>query len=358
MQGVVTIFRSDYSMAILDLNTLAQASGEMNSTVSNAIENLETFIRQNEQIWVDPRLYFYAFLPLVFLLVGIFLYNLYFYKNYTKPFLDLEAFAQNLARGNLNVNLPFEKNNYFGKFTWAFDSMRQELIATKERERVSVENNKLIISTLSHDIKTPVATMRACAEALQGDFTTTQKQKEKYLNMLIVKADEIAKLTDDLFIHAVHQLEEMDLDIKSINLAFFLRKMIDLNLNLYELEMDTASWPNVYIQVDPSRLEQIIENLLSNAKKYAKTPVQLDLREENQTAIIALQDFGPGIPPEDIAFVYNKFYRARNSKGQDGAGLGLFIVSELSKKMGGKVNLINNSKGLLVEIIFPIISNS
>lgn len=81
--------------------------------------------------------------------------------------MKIAGFAENIAQGNFDVPLKYERCNYFGAFTWAFDSMRKEIIKARAAEREAVENNKTVIATLSHDIKTPVASIRAYAEGWQ-----------------------------------------------------------------------------------------------------------------------------------------------------------------------------------------------
>ena len=85
-----------------------------------------------------------------------------------RPFGKLEAFAGRVAEGNLDVPLTYERTNFFGAFTWAFDHMREEINLARKNEAAAVNENKTIIATLSHDIKTPIASIRAYAEGLEA----------------------------------------------------------------------------------------------------------------------------------------------------------------------------------------------
>ena len=90
----------------------------------------------------------------------------YIYKAILSPFEKMKKFAQKLAQGNFDVPLNYERSNYFGEFTWAFDSMRREITKARACEKEAIDNNKTVIATLSHDIKTPIASIRAYAEGL------------------------------------------------------------------------------------------------------------------------------------------------------------------------------------------------
>ena len=96
----------------------------------------------------------------------------YIYKGILSRFDKMKKFAQKLAQGNFDVPLNYERSNYFGEFTWAFDSMRREITKARACEKEAIDNNKTVIATLSHDIKTPIASIRAYAEGLEANLDT------------------------------------------------------------------------------------------------------------------------------------------------------------------------------------------
>ena len=97
----------------------------------------------------------------------------YVYFAILRPFEKMKAFAGKIARGDFEDSLRYERSNYFGEFTWAFDSMRTEIIKARACEKEAIENNKTVIATLSHDIKTPIASIRAYTEGLEANMDTT-----------------------------------------------------------------------------------------------------------------------------------------------------------------------------------------
>lgn len=124
---------------------------------------------------------------------------LYVYMSILRPFDKMKEYASEIAKGNFDLPLKYERSNYFGAFTWAFDSMRKEITRSRMAEREAILNNKTVIATLSHDIKTPITSIRAYAEGLEDNLDTSQERRSRYLEVIMRKCDEVTALTNDLF---------------------------------------------------------------------------------------------------------------------------------------------------------------
>lgn len=345
------------NLARLELNTLRSFAEESNPNSEEklrpALDALDEYIESHRGASKPSMSTLYFLLPLVFLLAVPVIFLIYIYRKFLKPFEELEGFAENIAAGNWDIPLDYQRENYFGKFTWAFDNMRNELKQSKEREREAIEANKLVISTLSHDIKTPVSTIRAYSEFLNIGTSKNPEELQKYTRIIIQKADEIAERTDDLFVHAISEMNRLDLKLDRVKLDDKLREILSLyELSNINLRLLGEPWPDIYVDIDPFRFEQILENIMRNAEKYAPGDLDISLYLESGCAVIRLRDYGDGIAYEDMPFVKNKFYRGENVAGQEGAGLGLFIVNELMDKMEGRLELQNLEPGLGVKLIF------
>ena len=249
----------------------------------------------------------------------------YLYYRILRPFEKLQGFAKNIAQGNFNVPLKYERCNYFGAFTWAFDSMRKEIIKARAAEREAVENNKTIIATLSHDIKTPVASIRAYAEGLAAHMDTTPEKRMKFAEVIIRKCDEVSALTNDLFLHALSDMDKLEMNMHEVKLCAFMRKAVAeliSDMDSVRLYLPDSEW---VISADEKRLMQLTENILNNAAKYGKMPVDITIRQkDNDTVQINFKDYGNGMKDEDIPFALDKFYRGKNSADKPGAGLGQY----------------------------------
>ena len=277
----------------------------------------------------------------------------YIYFAMLRPFEKLKGFAEEISRGNFDIPLEYERSNYFGAFTWAFDSMRREIVRSRACEREAVENNKTVIATLSHDIKTPIASIRAYTEGLEAKLDSTPEKREKYLGVIIRKCDEVSRLTNDLFLHSLSDLDKLVITPEDIELCGFIENAVS------EIAADNNDvhfrkpYFSAIISADPKRLMQITENLIANARKYAKSDTDVYITLTDGMAEIHFRDHGKGIPDENMPFVFGKFYRGKNSDGEQGSGLGLYIVKHITEQMKGSITLHNHSDGLEVTVAFP-----
>jgi len=279
----------------------------------------------------------------------------YVYFAILRPFDKMKGFAEKIAHGNFNVPLNYERSNYFGAFTWAFDSMRREITKSRNCEREAIENNKTVIATLSHDIKTPISSIRAYAEGLEANMDSTPEKRQKYLNVIMKKCDEVSHLTNDLFLHTLSDLDKLKISPEKFEICTFIENALEEisaeHKDVRYIKPDFSSM----VSADKNRLMQITENLINNARKYAKSDVDVFIIQSDGNAEIHFRDYGKGIPDEDMPFIFDKFYRGKNCGEEQGSGLGLYIVKYISEKMGGNVLLHNHSNGLEAIVSLPII---
>lgn len=277
----------------------------------------------------------------------------YVYFSILRPFNKLEYFTNQIAQGNFSLPLKYERSNYFGQFTWAFDNMRQEITKARSCEHEAIENNKTVIATLSHDIKTPISSICAYAEGLEANLDSTPEKKARYLRILMKKCDEVSKLTNDLFLHSLSDLDKLKINLEEFELCTFIKTVV----KEIAAEQNDVYWnePNftAVISGDKNRLIQIIENLINNARKYAKSDIYITLSYTNDFVKISFRDYGPGIPDKDMPFIFDKFYRGRNCGKEQGSGLGLYIVKYITEQMGGNILLHNHKDGLEAIVCLP-----
>lgn len=306
--------------------------------------------QHKKQLFYLGALIYIIFISNVLLLFG------YIYHVVIKPFDRLTDFATSVSRGDFDTPVQYERKNLFGAFTWAFDSMRCEVKASRKAQELAIENNKTVIATISHDIKTPIASIRAYTEALQANMDTNQERRERYYSTIMRKCDEVTKLTNDLFLHSISDLQRLEIQMNSCKIDEELPEMLTAIAGDNSRIRLCSKVPNVMIEVDRRRFEQILENLITNACKYAgdgTVEVSVSL-EQNHSLQIYIQDQGPGIPDGDMPFIFEKFYRGQNAFDKQGAGLGLYIVKYLVEEMNGTIQLENKREGLGVKLTFPV----
>ena len=273
-----------------------------------------------------------------------------------RPFKKLEDFAEKVASGDFSIPLQYERTNYFGKFTWAFDCMRREISIARECEKEAIENNKTVIASLSHDIKTPVASIRAYAEGLEAGMGSSPEKRAKYLDVIMRKCDEVAALTNDMILHSVSDLNKLKMNPTEFELCTFISETVPEITARDNIRLNLPSYP-MKVNADRSRLSQVFENIVSNALKYAKTDVEISVSKTEKGAEIVFRDFGKGIPDEELPFIFDKFYRGRDTGNENGAGLGLYIVKYVVRQSGGEVYAENLPDGFMIKIILPILNS-
>ena len=285
------------------------------------------------------------------------------YRYVLHPFNKLEHFASEVAKGNLETSMVYPRQNIFGAFTWAFDMLRNELKTSKERKEEAERIKKELVAVLSHDILTPIASIKAYAECM-GDLPDKNSERsERYLGVIVKKADELAKLSQDMFIHAISDLEKLEITPRAYQSRELLNNILEPMILQYENRIViTSAIPDVSVYTDEARLAQVCENILSNAVKYAPgSEIRIEAAICKDMLICKFKDNGEGVNPEDLPFLFDKFYRGKNAKesGQPGSGLGLYICSHILGKMGGSIKAINfyetGISGFVVEIALKII---
>lgn len=271
-------------------------------------------------------------------------YLYFLHKRIIKPFNDLESFAVRVAQGNLDMPLSMDRNHIFGSFTESFDLMRTELKKARIAEKKANDDKKEIIAKLSHDIKTPIASIKSTSEI--GYELASDKTKE-YFNQINVKTDQIKVLVDNLFNSSINEITEIDVNPSNYNsevLNTLIKNSDYLNkLNDYNI-------PNCNIYIDKMRMQQTLDNIFTNSYKYANTNIEINLELVDEFLEIDIRDFGPGVPDEEINLLKEKYKRGSNVKDEDGAGLGLHLANYFMDNMNGKLELYNAKPGFGVKI--------
>lgn len=279
------------------------------------------------------------------ILLCIVCYYLYLRKEMFLPFQRMERFARNIARGDFNVPLEMDHTNVFGPFTESFDLMRDELKRAKENERLANQSKKELVASLSHDIKTPVASIQAISELMLA-FPRSSKEKHQ-LETIGQKAEQINQLVTNLFQATMEDLEKLKVDPL---------ELCSETLSTYVAASDYShlaalrAVPECMIVADPLRIQQVIDNVIHNSYKYANTAIEISASCEGDYLAVCFRDFGNGAASEDLPLLFEKFYRGRNAKQKSGGGLGLYLSRYFMEQMGGSISCDNYEGGFQVTI--------
>ena len=338
---------------IVNINEIEQLINQGKIDEANLkLDNLSDYLRGMNAGYNFTPIIILSSISVLFILVVF----IYIYFQILRPFDKLKNFASEIASGNFDLPLEYERSNYFGKFTWSFDMMRNEIKKARRCEKEAIENNKTVIASLSHDIKTPIASIKAYSEALEANMDNTYEERMTYINVIMRKADEVKKLTDDLFVHSISDMDRITFNNEVVNLSdIVFNSSNDFKANTQINLINNIKDARVY--ADRDRLYQVFENIINNSIKYANTKIDIRLEEIDDNYVVSFKDYGPGINDSDMPFIFEKFYRGVNSKEKQGTGLGLYIVKYMIEKMNGKVELENNN-GLLVKIFLKKFENN
>jgi len=262
---------------------------------------------------------------------------------YIRPFNKLSDFAASVSKGNLNVPLNMDRHNYFGAFTESFDRMREELKLSSEREAAANRSKQELVAEISHDIKTPVATIKATCEVMEIKYKEDDIQEK--VSVIKSKATSVEHLIDNMFRATLDDLDELKVTPREES-SLIIEDML-AGLRFYGTVEQKGSVPECLILVDKLRLEQVIDNIAGNSFKYAGTTLEVEYKSDPDNIHVILSDRGPGVPEKELAMLTTKFYRGSEAagSGKDGSGLGLYLASRFMEKMCGGLELRNREGG-------------
>ena len=277
----------------------------------------------------------------------------YLYISVIRPFAKLQGFAEQVASGNLDLPLKYEKSNPFGRFAWAFDHMRIELKRARASERAAIEENKSVMASLAHDLRTPVASIRAYSEALSIGLAESEEERREYVEVIDRRCIEVSQLVNDMLTHSLAELDRISVECSAVPASPLLHQVVkDFGL----LEPVSVTVEDAVLHADALRLRQAIENLLVNVSKYAPgKAVEVTGRcKDEDNYQIEVRDYGPGMDDADIPFAFTRFYRGSNAHEVPGSDLGLYVVRYVVDRMGGEVTIAQAHPGISVRLSIPI----
>ena len=167
----------------------------------------------------------------------------------------------------------------------------------------------------------------------------------KQVNTIYSKADQIDLLVTDMFHATLEELQQLKLTVTE-ETSDVLIEMID-NVN-FDQQIEYAPIPHCILLMDALRMQQVIDNIISNSYKYAGSKVIIKSHINQDYLELHIQDYGPGISEEELPLLFNKYYRGTNVEGKNGAGLGLYISKYFMENMGGQISCYNGQDGFTV----------
>jgi len=316
----------------------AVVTATQSDTQSEALEILTRSLQQEYQrmeaarLNRDIRMIILLCVLVVFMTAATVFIMLHIRRNILLPFQKLQRFARSIAAGELDIPLKMDRGGSFGAFTESFDIMREELKTARENERAAERSKKELVASLSHDIKTPVASIKATVELMLVSADNEKEQAQ--LKQIEMKAEQINTLITDMFHATLHELEKLSVaptEVQSTTLP-------DIISNAdYKNRVKPFEIPECIIVADLVRLQQVFDNIIGNSYKYADTDISISASIDGGFLDVEITDNGNGVPEEELTLLTSKFYRGKNAAEKSGYGLGLYISSYLITQMHGEL---------------------
>lgn len=263
-----------------------------------------------------------------------------FSRGIITPISRLRDAAVKISEGDLSCGIAEEGEGEVRELCRTLEFMRIKLKESIYLQQKYDENRKFLVSSISHDLKTPVTSIKGYIEGIIDGVAKTPEKNGGIPGNGTIKGDSGERMIDDLLLYSKLDLNQIPYHFEKTNLEPYFEDCVSDHRYEYEkanikLALISELKETVYVLIDRERLKRVIQNILDNAKKYmekADGQVHIILRETRTSAIIEIRDNGKGIPENDLPHIFERFYRADPSrKSADGSGLGLLLPNKLWK---------------------------
>ncbi len=266
---------------------------------------------------------------------------LYIRLNILRPFEKLSNVPYELSRGNLSSPVKEMKNRFFGRFLWGVDLLRENMEQQKERELDLQRERKMLLLSLSHDIKTPLSAIKLYAKALsKGLYKSAEKQAE-IAESINTKADEIESYVSQIIAASREDFLSLDVNMSEFYLSELvtqIRQYYTEKLALIKTDFTVAEYSNCLLTGDLDRSVEVIQNMMENAVKYGDgRSIGIRFAEEDGCILVTVQNSGCTFNDADLPHMFESFWRGTNAEHEKGSGLGLYICRQLMRKMNGEI---------------------
>ncbi len=275
----------------------------------------------------------------------------------TGPLMKMKDAADEVAKGNYNTRVSIRAKDEVGRLADAFNHMSESIQETDERK-------KEFLANVSHELRTPISYVKGYSDALLSGMVQEEQDKKQYLHLIHREAGRMERLVGDLLDLSRLDREEYKLVSMPLPLAQLIedamvkyRSVLKEKGLFFQLNLD----PDIIINGDEGRIEQILQNIMDNALRYCeKGGISIDLQNEGKMCVIRIKDTGKGIPEEDLSKIKERFYRVNKARTRrdGGTGLGLAIADKLVVLHGGNLTISSIvGEGTTVEIHLPIMED-
>ena len=290
-----------------------------------------------------------------FLLMGMFIFSLAFVlasiwlgswlqESITRPLLQLKAAAMELTRGEDLPEIAGEGEGEVAELAVALEQLRLRLKeSVRLRDKADAERS-FLISSISHDLKTPLTAISGYLEAVQMP-ELPEERKQYYLHNAEIKAQQLRYLIDDLLLYSRLESQQAIMVLRPVDMRSFIAQMVAEYVPLAErkqaaIRFNDQLTEDLMVSLDLERFPRVLQNIFDNALRYipdADGCIDVDLRASRRDVIIEIRDNGPGLAQGEHERVFERFYRSDSARSGQGSGLGLAIAWQIVHAHGGRI---------------------
>ncbi|MFR4354835.1 MAG: ATP-binding protein [Oscillospiraceae bacterium] len=305
----------------------------------------------DQQLWLTVLVMAAVIAAVIFL---IFVSNLIFINNVVQPVAEMSEAAKRISSGSYGIQIA---NKYTDELGQLVDNINNMSLKISQSEKMQTE----FISSVSHELRTPLTAISGWGETLLGDETGDPRQLRRGLRITVKEARRLTGMVEELLEFSKMQDGRFTLQVEEMDLQAELEDAIYTYRELFRqdgIQLNYHSDQELYTELisgDPQRLKQVFCNVLDNAAKHggAGKRIDVDMTQEGDSYVVRIRDYGPGIPPAEVPFVKQKFYKG-SSKAR-GSGIGLAVCDEIVQRHGGVFDIGNaDGGGAIVTIRLPI----
>ncbi len=279
-----------------------------------------------------------VFGALFLLMIGL----LYYIREHViVPFGRLNDVPKELARGNLAVPIPEEKSRFFGKFAWGVNLLRESIEDARKKEITMQRDKKLLLLSLSHDIKTPLSAIKLNAKALARGLYKDEEKRRAAALRINTRADEIERFVSEITRAASEDLMNFEVTQGEAFLSAVISRIearYAPQLATSGTEFVVQKYDDCILSCDPDRLAECLQNLMENAIKYGDgRRIEISFDKMDGCELITVSNTGCTLEAKELPQIFESFHRGNNADKVQGNGLGLFICRRLMGLMSGEV---------------------
>ena len=284
-------------------------------------------------------------------------------KRIERPLDILTRGVYQIRDGNLDYRIEYSGDDEFKSICDSFNEMTARLKASIERTERNDRSRRELIAGISHDLRTPLTSIKAYASGLIEGVAATPAMQKKYMQTILTKANDIDRMVDKLFLFSKLDLGDYPFYPEKICLSHSLSHLLssfENDISEGRMTVHIADIPEeLTVFADPIQLENALTNILENSLKYKDgetVNISISCEEFPDSVELTVDDDGPGVPPEAVSKLFDVFYRSDPSRNNPhkGSGLGLAITAKILEHFGGKIWAENlEPKGLRIVMTLP-----